>query len=426
MTSWTHPEIVPVRFARVAADGSRRVSRGVGENPDVNLVDLAAIVLVLFAVARGSRAGFVLQAFGLLGVAAGIAAIALLAPAITDALATVDPPLRSVGVIMAFFLAIAIGQAVGGRLAAAIRPGRPGSLRTLDALGGAVFGLAQGIVLVWLIGGILVAAPSPRLSLEARRSAVVRQLDARLPSPVAVMAEIARAAEAAGLPDVFVGVAPAPVPAGEGPEQREAERIAVGARGSTVRVEAAACLRLQSGTGFAVAPGVFVTNAHVVAGSGEVELSVEGGGDRFDAEVVLFDPALDLAVLRAPGLDLAPLSFAQRAPRRGDTGAALGHTGGGRLRTIPAVVNRTLAPIGRDIYGKLTVRREVVEVGADVAQGDSGGPLVLANGRVGGVIFSESRLDRAVGYALSPPTVAAALAEGLRTTAPVDTGRCIG
>ena len=88
-------------------------------------------------------------------------------------------------------------------------------------------------------------------------------------------------------------------------------------------------------------------------------------------------------------------------------------------------MNRTIAPIGRDIYGDVGVRREVVEIAADVAEGDSGGPLVLADGTVGGVIFSESRLDRAIGYALSPRAVTAAVARGARATAPADTGECL-
>ncbi len=390
----------------------------------MNLIDVAAVLLIGVTALLAWRAGLVAQAFGLLGAGVGIAAVVLAAPLAADFLDTLDPLLRPIVVLLAFFLAMGIGQAVGGRVAAALRPRRPGALQSIDSLGGGAFGLLQGIVFVWLIGGILVSAPFPRISVEARQSTILRELDARLPSPVSLMGEIARVLDATGLPEVFAGIVPAPPPGVEGPEGREAEQIAATARASTVRVEANACLQLQTGTGFSIAPGTFITNAHVVAGSADVELSLDGRLDRHDAEVVLFDPTLDLAVLHAPGLELPALSFADEDPERGDRGASLGHTGGGRLRAVPAVVNRTLGALGLDIYGRATVRREIVELRADVAPGDSGGPLLLADGTVGGVIFSESRTDRTIGYALTPSSVADALAEGGDLRGTVDTGTC--
>lgn len=390
----------------------------------MNYIDLAAVALILISIVLGWRAGLVSQAFSFLGAGLGIAALVLVAPAAAARLANFDPLTRSAIVVVAFFVAIGIGQAVGGWIARALRPRDPGPLRSLDALGGALFGLVEGVVLVWLIGGILVAAPFPRVALEARTSAVLHEVNARLPSPVSVIEEVARALDVTGLPQVFVGITPAPpAPAAE-PGQGQADAIAAGARDSTARVEADACLRLQSGTAFSVRPGVFLTNAHVVAGAGDVELSLDGRLDRYRAEVVLFDPELDIAVLRAPDLELPPLTLASSAPARGEPAAALGFTGGARLRTVPAVVNRTLAAIGRDIYGRATVSREVIELRAQVAPGDSGGPLVLPDGTVGGVIFSESRQDRSVGYALSPDAVSTTARPALGATVPVDTGSC--
>lgn len=389
----------------------------------MNFVDVAAVVVVVATAAFGWRSGLVSQAFGFFGLALAVASIVVLARVSPDALETLDPLTRLLVVIGVFFVALAVGQVIGARLTAAIRPRSPGALQTADSLGGAGIGVVRGVVSVWLIGGILVATPVPRVSAEARRSVVLHELDERFPSSVVVLGEIARAVDTAGLPELFVELVPAP--AVRGPEQREAERIASRATASTLRVEAASCFRLQSGTAFAVAPGVFVTNAHVVAGSGDVELSSDRAFERFDADVVLFDAALDLAVLRAPDVTVAPLELAAAAPDRGDASAALGHTGGGRLRTIPAVVSRTLGALGRDIYGRSVVRREVVEIRGDVRPGDSGGPLILADGTVGGVIFSESRVDRSVGYALAPEAVRPKIARALRATSEVDTGDCL-
>ena len=56
---------------------------------------------------------------------------------------------------------------------------------------------------------------------------------------------------------------------------------------------------------------------------------------------------------------------------------------------------------GRDIYGQEQVRRQILELRAEIERGDSGGPLVLKDGTVGGVVFAEARTNPDVGYALS-------------------------
>jgi S1-C subfamily serine protease len=112
-------------------------------------------------------------------------------------------------------------------------------------------------------------------------------------------------------------------------------------------------------------------------------------------------------------------------PTRGEDAAALGYTGGGGLQVIPALVSRSLAALGRDIYDNQIIAREVIELKAGVAPGDSGGPLLLPDGTVGGVVFSESRVEADVGYALSPTDVASDVAKASDATAPVDTGACL-
>jgi S1-C subfamily serine protease len=140
----------------------------------------------------------------------------------------------------------------------------------------------------------------------------------------------------------------------------------------------------------------------------------------------MFDPDLDAALvaLEEP-VDVTPLVLADAPPGRGDPAAALGFTGGGRQRVIPAAISRSVEALGRDIYGQEIVSRRIVELRADVAPGDSGGPVILADGTVGGVTFSESRSDSDVGYALSPIDVRAAVRGSLTSATPVDTGSCI-
>ena len=156
-----------------------------------------------------------------------------------------------------------------------------------------------------------------------------------------------------------------------------------------------------------MADGYVVTNAHVVAGARDGAVTVSTvGGDRVGARVVLFDPALDVALLLAPDLRAEPLRFATGDPRRGTVGAALGYPGGGSFTIEPAAVTGAYRATGRDIYGEARVDRNILELRAKIERGDSGGPFVLRDGTIGGLVFAEARTDPDVGYALSPTSVA--------------------
>jgi S1-C subfamily serine protease len=395
-------------------------------NIPLNVIDVAAVLLIIMAVALGARSGFIVQALALVGFGAGVLLLVLLAPHAAGLLEDTEPELRGLLVIVAMGGVVLVGQSIGSAagLAARRRIGS-GVLGGMDRGAGAVFGFARGIFLVWLIGGLLAVVPMASLASEARQSVVLRVLDTRLPSPVVLAAEFGHLLEAAGLPDVFLGTVPLPEPPVDGPDLAEAEGIAASARGSTVRVEGVACGRFLTGSGFAVEPAHFVTNAHVVAGADRVWVSFDGSLDRHEGTIVHVDADLDAAVVFVAGLDVAPLELATDSPERGDRAAALGFTGGGRQRVIPAAISRPVEAIGRDIYGRRSVPRAVIEMRADVAPGDSGGPVVLADGTVGGVTFSESRTDATIGYALSPTAVADSIAAATGSTRPVDSGACL-
>jgi len=392
----------------------------------VNIVDVAALGIVALAIFFGWRSGFVVQALALIGFVVGILLMIGIAPHLTTFVADMDPWMRTILVLGLMAITVLLAQALGGSLGFAIRRRfGNGVLGGVDQGLGAVFGVARGIFTVWLIGGLLVLLPLSGLASEARQSVVLSQLDSRLPSPVVMAAEVGRLMQQAGLPDVLVG-APPPidVPA-NGPTAAEAEQIVGDSRASTVRVEAIACGRFLSGSGFAATRDHFVTNAHVVAGADQVWISFDGSLDRYPAKVVHIDPQLDVALLEVDGVNVPPLPLADQLPTRGEQAAALGYTGGGRLRLIPGVVSRTLSALGRDIYGGSIVPREIIEMRVDVAPGDSGGPLLLPDGTVGGVTFSESRENPQIGYALSPTAVADAIDGSLRSDAAVNTGGCI-
>jgi S1-C subfamily serine protease len=152
---------------------------------------------------------------------------------------------------------------------------------------------------------------------------------------------------------------------------------------------------------------------------------VTGAAGQVDARVVLFDPELDVAVLYAPDLRGVPLRFAASDPGRGAVGAAIGYPGGGSLTVVPAAVTGAYPATGLDIYDKATVRRQILELRAQIDRGDSGGPFVLRDGTIGGLIFAEARTDPDVGYALSPTAVAIRIGPAMGRSDAVETGACL-
>jgi S1-C subfamily serine protease len=390
----------------------------------VNVLDAAFVVLIIVAVIAGFRSGALPQLGGLLGAVAGGGLAILALPYLLDVLQTLEPPIRAFAVLIGLLLAIGIGEAIGSAIGAyAARGLGAGVLGALDRVGGALIGFAQGILVVWLAGGLLATGAITGLARSAQTSTIVRSVDAILPPPTDVAADLSRVLDATGLPDVFVGLEPLPAPPVQLPSDPEARRIGDLATGSTVKVTSQACGFVLTGTGVVVANGYVVTNAHVVAGSRSSRVTL--GGDVEDGTVVLFDPELDVALLYAPKLQAPALRFATTEPARGTTGAALGFPLGGPLTVVPAAVSRDLTATGLDIYDEQRVTRNVLELQAAIDRGDSGGPLVLSDGTIGGLIFAEAKTDSSVGYALSPVSVASRIEPAIGRTGAVTTSSCV-
>ena len=392
----------------------------------MNPLDLVAIVLVVLAVLLGYRSGALPQVGGLLGALGGGALAVLSLPALAEPLASLPAGIRPFVVLAGLLVAVGIGESIGSAVGRAIaRALGTGVLGAADRVAGGLTGGAQALLIVWLAGGLLAIGPIPRLTEAAQTSTAIRTLNAALPPPVEIAAELGTLLDASGLPEVFVGFEPLPQPAVDPPTDATAREIARLAEASTVRVSAATCGFESSGSGVVVADGYVVTNAHVVAGASRRGVRVTGIAGQVDAVVVLFDDALDVAVLHAPDLRGVPLRFAADDPARGAVGAAIGYPGGGSLTVVPAAVTGAYQATGRDIYDEATVRRQIIELRAMIDRGDSGGPFVLRDGTVGGLIFAEARTDPDVGYALSPTAVAIRVTPALGRTGPVDTGECL-
>jgi uncharacterized membrane protein required for colicin V production len=391
----------------------------------MNLIDVLVILLLVLGAVAGARAGFLGPVLGLIGAVAGFAFALFLASVLREQLAQIEQPMRALVTVLGLGAFVLSGEALGAAIGAQMSHGLRRSLfRPVDALGGAVVGVAHVVLIVWLVGGMLAMGMFPAFGAQARDSVAIRLVTERLPAPITVAGRLLALLDTTDLPPLFGGIEPIPAEPVDLPADAEASALASSASASTIRVTSGGCgAGLSVGSGFFIGPAHAVTNAHVVAGSTTTTVTVNGSS--FDAAVVAYDDEADLALLHVPGANGRPLQLAPTAPGRGSTGVALGYPGGGDLTVTAAGVTATHDISGPNIYGEGSFTRNVVELRAAIRQGNSGGPLVVEPGIVGGVIFGASRINPEVGYAIGSDEAVARLGPAVGSTSAVSTGSCL-
>jgi S1-C subfamily serine protease len=191
------------------------------------------------------------------------------------------------------------------------------------------------------------------------------------------------------------------------------------AQASVYRVLGTACGLGVEGSGWMAAPGLVVTNAHVVAGEEDTTVNTDDGA-RFDATPVHFDARNDLAVLRVGGLDNRPLGLVPD-PASGTAGAVLGFPGNGPFTISPARIGPTGTVISQDAYGRGPLPRELTALRGEIRSGNSGGPVVDGGGRVLTTVFAATTEGQPGGYGVPNEVVRDALGE---SSEEVGTGPC--
>jgi hypothetical protein len=385
----------------------------------VNLFDIVLVLLAISAAVGGYRLGFVARATSWLGLAIGFVVgyvlVPRVAPEVQDA-GQLTVTFVAVGLLVgASLIGLSLGFVLGSRLHSELQGG---TARRADQVAGGAIGIVGVLVLLWLLLPILGHVPGT-LARQARGSTIAQEVSQRFPDPPDTMAALRRVVGDDPFPQVFDALRPAPdtgeVPAESGLSTGVANEVVQ----STVKVTGQACSRIQEGSGFFVDDDLVVTNAHVVAGEDETEVEL-ADGRVLAADVVAFDPARDLAVLRTDGT--AP-ALTLREAAVGDTGGVFGHPGGGGLEISPFRVADQITASGRDIYDRSGTQREVLVLASDLAPGDSGSALVDPQGQVVGVAFAVAPDEAGVAYALDISELEAVLAGDLGRTR--DTGDCL-
>jgi S1-C subfamily serine protease len=384
----------------------------------VTYLDLFILLLAVFAAVGGYQLGFLARGGAWLGLVVGVViSIQLVGPVVGlfDGSDEVVRLFVAISVVAGLAL---IGQSIG--LVAGDRLGRslPKRFRPVDKAGGALAGVIGVLVVVWLLLPTLGVIPG-EIAQAARSSAIVGLVDEVAPPPPASLHELSQRVSDFEFPQVFDDMRAAPVtgpPPSQIPVPVEVQgQVAL----STMNIEAIGCGGIQEGSGFVVEPELVATNAHVVAGTEELEVVLDDGS-HLAGTVVAFDDGRDLALVHVPGLERPPLAL--QVASEGQQVAVFGYPGGqDNLRIAPATVSSRQTAIGRDIYGQGVATREILILAADLRPGDSGSAVVNPQGQVVGVAFAIAPDRSSTAYALTEAELADVLAFSRQ---PTSTGSC--
>ncbi|WGW11141.1 MarP family serine protease [Saxibacter everestensis] len=393
----------------------------------MSFVDIVLLIVAVLVAIGGWRRGALVGVLSLIGFIAGIWLASAALPASTawlqdhDMLSSQWKPLFGlVVVLIAGFVVQTLGYMLGVRIRASLGDG---VVRGLDSVGGVLASLLAACLVVWLAAGFIRTTPYVAPNSWVASSRAVAGLDRAIPLPSAqVLGQVGEVLEASGFPSVFSGQ-PEQIRSIDAPDAGAVEGVR-GAEDSIVKIygESQRCGAATEGSGWVMSDRRVVTNAHVVAGAEKMIVQVGGVGEAYRADVVAFDAARDVAVLKVDELPAEPLTVGTELDT-GDSAVVAGFPNDGPYTLSPSRVRETIMARGLDIYNKETVVREIYSLRGIVRPGNSGGPMLDASGDVVGLVFAKSAADDSTGYALTMDEIAPVLNEG-KGSEEVSTGAC--
>lgn len=390
-------------------------------------LDVVLVALIALALYAGWRQGVLSAILSAIGVAAGLVVGLAAAPLAVRGVGSNAG--RAVIVTLLVVSFVAVGNVVGAAAGSQLRAGvRHRFARRLDSALGAVFQALAAALVVWFISIPLAASLTGAPGDAVRSSKVLTGIDRAAPAGMSTLpARLAALLDESGLPPL---VSPFDAPRGahvDAPDAAAVDaEVVARVRPAVVQVvgDASACQRRLSGTGFVIDDDYVLTNAHVVAGTNAVVLDTVVGVK--PAEVVLYDPENDIAVLHADRLGIAPLRWASEPLETGDDAVVMGFPLSGPFEAEPARVRGRLRISGPDIYAHGRVDREAYTVRGNIRQGNSGGPLLTTTGEVVGMIFGAAMDATDTGYALTANQIIERVGRVRSLDASVATQSCVG
>ncbi len=156
---------------------------------------------------------------------------------------------------------------------------------------------------------------------------------------------------------------------------------------SVVRIVTQTNRGIGTGTGFVINDqGYIATNVHVIDGGNLIKAIPTNSNAMYDVDVIAMSYELDLAIVRASGINLPPITLSLALSRKGQKVWAIGYPGGAdrnRPAHDPTVQDGV---IGRIFSGAWKIQKfRIIQHNAPTNPGNSGGPLLDDCGRVIGV-----------------------------------------
>ena len=391
-----------------------------------SLLDVILVAFVILFAISGYRQGFLVGALSFVGFLGGGVLGAKIAKPFTG---LIGQQQRGALVALLVVLGLAMaGQIAGTAIGVALRDRltwRPG--RAVDAAAGSVLSGISVLLVAWLLATAVQRSSFTTLARSVQDSHVLAAVDNGIPGGVRdTFADLRQLAGNKTFPEVFAGLHGQRIIATDPPDPAIVSAIGVvNAAASIVKIRGVArsCNQRVEGSGFVIAPQRVMTNAHVVAGVRNPTIVLSTGV--LPAEVVLFDPDRDIAVLRVPDLQRPPLRFRSTPPADADDPAVIaGYPEDGPYTTVAARVRNHQKARAANIYERGTVIRDIYAVRGQVLPGNSGGPLLAPDGTVLGVVFAAAIGDSDTGYVLSAAEVTQSASVGTVAVAPVSTQGC--
>ena len=152
-----------------------------------------------------------------------------------------------------------------------------------------------------------------------------------------------------------------------------------------------------TGSGVIIPGKRILSNAHLVAYAGQVQVQANQAGDKISATVEAFAPGIDLAVLKLEDETLfdthPPLAFAPSLPEIKDAVMVYGYPqGGSSLSITKGIVSRI-----EFVPYNLAVSGLRIQIDAAINPGNSGGPAVVGE-RMIGLAYSHLGGAEKIGY----------------------------
>ncbi len=391
-----------------------------------DLLDVVLLIAVVLFAISGYRQGLVVGLLSFIGFLGGGVLAAKFSPRVAEIGALENLPTAAIALAVVL-IGASIGQLLATLVGASLRRRLVrSSVRSADAVGGAMISVIGLLLIAWLVGRAVASAPYPTLAKQARQSVVINAVDNVVPeSGRRFFNSFSNLIDEGGFPEVFEDLRRAPGENVAPPDPAlDMSAVVQTVRPSVLKITGVAdsCRRRIVGSGFVYAPNRIMTNAHVVAGVKEPLVQV--GNREVPARVVLFDPGRDLAVLFIDKLDRPSLEFADKTARTGADAIVLGYPQDGPFRSDAARIRESQDARGPDIYQERTVVRDIYSIKGLVRPGNSGGPMIDLKGKVLGVIFAAAADDPSIGYALTAKEAIGPATLGTTATSRADTRGC--